>query len=257
MTGGTLLVTRRVKLLDHYKKRLTVLGFKDVAAISADRDGLYTVINEIKPRLLIIGASFYLCATPYMMTGLLKKFPGLNIAAIATAEYPADRMMWFIYNGVKSCIDYLEGPDQFYKGLEDIKNGKTFISENIRERIELRGEIPAPVKELTRQQEEVIRLFGNGLTTYEIGDTLHISERRVYNLKNMIYTTLNARNEIELFGIAVNLGILDPEDLYFFHKGFVAKPLPEKETRRNMGHFNRNIYLVRHETNARRIKEVI
>jgi len=72
MTGGTLLVSRAVKLHSDLKKELERIGFKDVSVTAAEKDGLNMVINELKPRLMIVGSGFYKSATPYMMA-LLKK----------------------------------------------------------------------------------------------------------------------------------------------------------------------------------------
>jgi len=77
MAGGTLVVSRATNLFSHLKKRFEQLGFTDVTVTGVEKDGLYMLISELKPRLVIVGAEFYLSATPYMMSGLLRRFKGL------------------------------------------------------------------------------------------------------------------------------------------------------------------------------------
>jgi DNA-binding NarL/FixJ family response regulator len=252
MIGGILVVSRHQKLHDHYKKRFNALGFRDVTVTSAANEALNTVINENKPRLMIIGSGFYLCSTPFMMGILLERFPYLNIAALAMSEYPADYMMDFITSGVKSCINKLDGMEQFYEGLERIKNGKAFISESIKERIELRNEMPERPRFLSPQQFEIAKLLCNCLTTTEICDVLGISERTLYNQKNKIYSLLNVCNEIGVMRAVITLGIINPEDLIFVPNEYIARPKPEKQKTKN-----RNIYLVKPTKNRNEIKEIV
>jgi len=119
MNGGTLMVSRAVNLHPLIKKRLEALGFENVTITGADYDGLNMVIRDIKPRLMLIGSAFYDCSTPYMMKELLKIFPKLNIAALSVLNsYTARRAVDFIFNGVRSYLNILEGFEEFHRGLQ-------------------------------------------------------------------------------------------------------------------------------------------
>jgi len=72
MSGGTLVVSRAVNNHKYYKQRLESKGIKNVYVTDVDRDGLNSIIYEMKPDLMIMGARFYQCSTPYMM-GMIKK----------------------------------------------------------------------------------------------------------------------------------------------------------------------------------------
>jgi len=223
------MVSRRVKLHEHYKKRLEALGFNDVTLTAADKDALNMLINELKPRLFMIGAGFYYSATPYMMNCLIKRFPDINIATISISEYPADLAMGFIINGVKSYVNYLDGVDQFYRGLDCVRNGKVYISNSVQERIEMRRELPEAAGKLTKRELEVVRLLCNGFKSREIGDVLHISECTVNNHKTAIYPKLNVRNENEIIRMALITEIVKVEELIFFGRDFELKPQPKKQ----------------------------
>jgi DNA-binding NarL/FixJ family response regulator len=223
------MVSRAVNCHSHVKKRLEVLGFENVTVTANEKDGLNMLIYELKPRIVLMGCRFYKCCTPFMMTGLRKHFPKLNIAALSVCDFPDDLAMYFIINGVKSYVNFWDGPEQFYSGLEEIRKGHEFISTNVQRRIDMRTYYPTESGKLTPRQIEIIRLVANGFTAAEIADTLHMSERSVDTRKKEIYTALNVRNENEVIRIVIYMGIINPEELDFFPNNYVLKPLPAKQ----------------------------
>lgn len=229
MAGGTLIVSRVVNLHAHFKKTLEVLGFNDVTATDVDRDRLNMLINELKPKILIMGSMFYQCCTPFMTADLHKRFPKLNIAAVSISGYPDDLAMYFIINGARSYVNYWEGDVQFYKGLEAIRQGREYISPKVQSRIELRNYYPDPTGRLTSRQIEVIRLVANGFTGKEIARTLNISERTADNSKSEIYTAMNVRNENEAIRAALYMGIIKPDELHFYGRDYELKPKVDKK----------------------------
>jgi DNA-binding NarL/FixJ family response regulator len=228
MTGGTLLVSRAVKLHAAHKKRLENLGFKNVSVTSAEKDGLNYVINELKPKLVIIGSGFYKCATPYMMSILHKRFKDLNIAAVSIYDYPADIAMKFIVNGISSYINYCDGSDFFYEGLDNVRQGEKYVSPSVQERMEIRRELPPPSYELTERQVEVLRFLCNGFTSLEIAEKLSVSRRTVEFHKAELFNSLCTRNENELIRIALFLGVIKVDELDFYGQEFELSPKPRK-----------------------------
>ena len=64
--AGILGVTRSVNNHTIYKKKLEELGFVNITVTSLEKDGLNSLIHKMKPGLLLMGARFYECSTPYM-----------------------------------------------------------------------------------------------------------------------------------------------------------------------------------------------
>jgi DNA-binding CsgD family transcriptional regulator len=230
MPGRTLVMSREKLLYPYFRKRLPELGFKDFELTGEERDSLNFLINDIKPRLVLAGSGFYKCCTPYMMGRLLKTFPGLNIAAVSVfCKIPDDFAMWFIYNGVKSYINFLEGPDEFYAGLEKVREGEEYVSPGVMERIYMRRELAAPAGNISPRQMEIIRLLCNGFTGAEICDVLAIAEDTLSVQKRYIYTCLNIRNEKELIRVALFHKWVTEEELLFFGGRYALNPRPEKQ----------------------------
>jgi len=232
MTGGTLMASRAVNLHGHIKKRLETLGFDNVTVTAAEKDGLNSLIRELRPKLVLMGSRFYQCCTPFMMADLHKQFPKLNIAGISVCEFPDDLAMYFIINGAKSYVNFWDGPEQFYKGLDEIRKGHEFVSQNVQRRIDMRTYYPTATGKLTNRQIDIIRLIANGFTASEIADTLHMSVRSVESRKKETYTALNVRNENEVIRIALYMGIINADELDFFADDYVLKPLPAREGKR-------------------------
>jgi len=239
MTGGTLIVSRAINLYSFIKKQFEALGFDDVTVTGADKDGLNMLIRELKPRIVIMGCMFYQCCTPFLLADLHKQFPILNIAVVSITDFPADLAMYFIINGAKSYVNFWEGPEQFYKGLEEIRRGHQYISPEVKKRIDMRTYYPTPTGKLTCKQIEIIRLVANGYKGLEIADTLHMSIRSVESRKKEIYTAMNVRNENELIRVAISLGIIQQEELLFFGRDYELKPLPMSNEKLAMSNKNR------------------
>jgi DNA-binding NarL/FixJ family response regulator len=227
--GGTLLLSREKQLYPQFRKWFEEFGFTDYEITGEERDSLNSVINDMKPRLILVGSGFYGCSTPYMMRQLLKTFPKLNIAAVAGYyKIPDDLAMWFIINGVKSYANLFDGPDEFYRGLKKIRDGEEYISPKVIERIEMRREMPERAGNITPQHLEIIRLLCNGFTGSEICKVLAISDQTLYGHKRKIYTFLNVRNENELIRVALFYGWIKLDELNFFGGEYKLNPLPEK-----------------------------
>jgi DNA-binding NarL/FixJ family response regulator len=224
----TLMIGRAVSNHDHCKKRLEELGFPNVTVTGLEKDALNMLIRDIRPDLLMIEAEFYHCSTPYMLGELKRKFPKIKMAAFSLGRYPPELAMCFIVNGVNSYVSYSDGIEQFYKGLEEIRNGRDYISPSVEERLNMRRYYPNPAGNITGRQYEVIRLICCGFNVNEIADTLHISKRTVENHKTEIYRILNVRNIIELFRAALNLGMVSLDETSFSHKDFSVNPKPDK-----------------------------
>jgi DNA-binding NarL/FixJ family response regulator len=232
MRGGTLCISRAVKNHLFYKMRLETLGFSNVTLSAFEKDALDMLIDDLKPSLLLIGARFFQRSTPYLMGELKKKFPNITMAALSICEYPPEIAMKFIFNGISSYVTAFEGIDEWYKGLEEVRRGREYISPEVKKRISLRRVYPEPAGNLTNRQKEIIALICNGYKDIEIADTLNISRRTVTTHKTDIFTILNVRNPIELITEAQELGIIEKKRAFFYPKDFILNPLPDKKVER-------------------------
>jgi len=246
MTGGTLIVSRAKKLFPHIKAWAETVGFTNVTITGEEKDSLTFVISDVQPDLMIIESTFYKSATPYMMGRLLKQFPKLNIAVVSLCEYPDDLAVWFIWHGVRSYINLLEGYEEFYNGLQEVKKGSAYISPAVQIIIDETPEWPETTMHPAKRQMEILLMIGNGFDAKRIGDTLHITKRTVQWHINELYRIFHAQNKEELIKTALCMDILTKNDLCFYGKRIRTGKLPawaEIQQRIN----RRNIYVCKNQ----------
>jgi len=227
MTEKTLMVTRKAKNHDHYKKRLEALGFPNVTVTSKEKDALYALIRELKPAVLLMGARFYQCCTPFMMGRLHKEFPEIKMAAVCLGEYPAEIAMYFVLNGIRSYVTSDDGVEQFYRGIEKVAGGGEYVSPEVAERIKMRKARPEPAGNITERYQQVIKLICCGFTDNEIADLLELSRNSVVKYKTYFFTILNVRSPIELVRAALTIELIRLEELYFYPRDLTVNPLPD------------------------------
>jgi DNA-binding NarL/FixJ family response regulator len=216
--GGTLLVSRSKKLFPYYRQKLEAMGYTRVEATGEEKDSLNMVINEVKPRLVLVGSGFYHAGTPYMMGRLLKNFPKLNIAAVSLGEYPDSLAAWFIWHGVTSYISLLEGLEEFYFGMAEIRKGNAYISPSVRRLIDDFPEWPKTPDKITRRQMEVLLLICNGFSAEGIGKTLAVSRATVHFHLQELYHTFHVKNRETLIKTAFALKLVTDKDLVFYDR---------------------------------------
>lgn len=228
MPGGTLVVSRATLLEARHKKRFEELGFKNVTVTAKEKDGLDMLIRELKPKLVIMGAGFYQSATPYMAGEILRRFKGLNMAVVSLSlvPYPPDYGLSFICNGVKSYINLFDGIEQFYEGLASVRDGHSFISASVQERIDIRNELPRRSSEITDRELEILRFLRNGFIVEEMAKELPISVRTINFHKKEMYSKFSVRNERELIRVADYLKLVNQDELNFYGRNFELSPKP-------------------------------
>jgi len=230
MAGGTLVASKAVNLYADLKAWLEGLGFRNVVVTDVERDGLFTQIDELGPDILLIMSSYFRCCTPMMIGELHRRFSKLNMAAICfSPDFPADRAMYFIINGARSYVNYYEGKQQFYKGIDEIKKRNSYISPEVQERMDIRDCLPDPSGPLAGRKKEMAWFICNGYTGAEIAVEMQISERSVDSRKTELYTAMTVRNENELIREVLRNRIFTFEELNGYPMGYELKPLPEKQ----------------------------
>jgi DNA-binding NarL/FixJ family response regulator len=200
-----------------------------VAITALEKDALLSLIQDMKPNIVMMGARFYECATPYQIGELKRVFPAVYFAALCIGYYPEELAMYFILNGAKSYVTTFYGLDYWYEGLENIRMGKQYIIPAINKCIFARKIYPESAKRLTRRRRGVVRFLCCGFRDGEIADMLCISKRTVDSHKTEIFRSLNVRSIDELIRAALTNGFVTLEEIQFYPKGLVLNPEPEKK----------------------------
>lgn len=215
-TGGILVVSRNEANHDYFKKQLEEKGFANLLITAVDRDGLNTIIEDMKPKLVLIEACFYREGTPYMMKQLLKTFPKLNIAIVNMYDYPEEKAKLFILYGVKSYVNMFEGIEEFRKGLKCLKDGKIYVSPNIQELINMLDELPVEDDMITLREKEVADELCQGINKEDIAKNLCVSVRTIEKHIENLYKTFDVENTIRLFWACLAAGMVRIDNSFYY-----------------------------------------
>jgi len=149
-------------------------------------------------------------------------------------SYTPGRAADFIFSGVRSYVNVLEGFEEFHRGLQEVRKGNVYISPEVQRKMEHKKSCRFTAEQLTPKHVEIIRLLGNGYTTIEAAENLGISKRTVDTHKSDIYSILNVRNENELIRFALSQGIIHLEELNFFPREKVMSQRKAKKAARKI-----------------------
>jgi len=61
----------------------------------------------------------------------------------------------------------------------------------------------------------------------QIGETLHISKKTVYNHLNSLYSAYHVGSRSEMVALAFEMGLVTPKDIHLYNKKKELLPLPE------------------------------
>jgi len=211
--GGTLVVSKADKLFPEWRGILEGIGFSDVVFTQCGGGGLYARIEEMRPKIVIVGSKFYGLSTPYMMLELLKEFPGQYVAVVNRQDFPDELGMSFIENGVKSYVNMMEGMEELYRGLGVVKNRGVFVSEGVGKCIDTRRGCSPPARLLTAREKEVLKLSCRGLTEEQMARRLRISRGTVIKHRMRVYACLNVHNGAQLLRAALTTGLVRMSEL--------------------------------------------
>jgi len=215
LEGGTLFISRNIKVFSWLKSVFEDCGFADVTLSSSENNALSLLINQIKPKNVFIHSEFFSGVTPYMIGCLLVKFPELKINIVNFGNFPDSLAVRFLFHGAKSYLDINCGIDEFRNGLKIIKSGQNYISPNVKQEINLIDEIPNFKREITNREWQVLFLVCNGFINKKIAFNLKISERTVNYHINNIYKIFDAVNREDLIRKAVCLEWVNKKHLAF------------------------------------------
>ena len=111
--------------------------------------------------------------------------------------------------GARGYITKEEGTTRVIEGLREVLTGRIYLSENMVGEV-LRKIVPGPqrgvetgVGRLTDRELEVLRMIGNGVTTAEIAQKLHLSVKTIETYRERIKEKLNLSRASELLKYAI------------------------------------------------------
>ena len=195
------------------------------------RDGISQLINQ-EPDLMVCGGA---CSTPQALSAVEELKPdvmvvdisihganGIELMKCVRAQHPkllalmlsshdenvyAERAL---RAGARGYVMKSAPPEKVVEALRRVLDGRLYVSEALgsrllRSSLEGRGSprTDSPIGNLSDREIEVFRAFGEGKTTREIADALHLSAKTVETHRARIKDKLNIQTAPDLIRRAV------------------------------------------------------
>ncbi|TNF06121.1 MAG: response regulator [Gammaproteobacteria bacterium] len=113
--------------------------------------------------------------------------------------------------GAKGFIPKRSAPEEMYKALHEVSEGKIYLSSNIAQQIavmKLNG-MTNVLENLSQREFEIFRLLAEGKTVNDIAEIFNLSPKTVGTHHTNIKQKLNVSNSAELARLAIRHGLID------------------------------------------------
>ncbi|MGH8042299.1 MAG: response regulator [Rudaea sp.] len=135
---------------------------------------------------------------------LRARFPALRILVMSMHEGEA-YVDEALARGADGYVTKAVAPDELVAGIREVLAGRRYLSGDLR----LRRHNVAPIDNLSGRERDVFLLLAHGKTTKQAADELGIAAKTVYVHRAHVLEKLGARNDRELYRIALTNGLIE------------------------------------------------
>ncbi len=183
---------------------LEVIGSEETAA------GAIEVIEKMRPDLVIVDISLKDSDGIDLVREISRRHPEMPMLVLSMYDESlyAERAM---LAGASGYIMKQEAIPAVVKAIRHVLDGNLYASEKVKEKVfqrmvsrKKRPDEKSPLELLTNRELEVFRLIGNGLSTKEITEQMHVSHKTVGTYRENIKNKLGLKHYTELVKFAVH-----------------------------------------------------
>ncbi len=134
---------------------------------------------------------------------LRARFPALRILVMSMHEgetYVDEALA----RGADGYVTKAVAPDELVAGIREVFAGRRYLSGDLR----ARKHCAAPIDKLSARERDVFLLLAHGKTTKQVADELGVAAKTVYVHRAHVLEKLGARNDRELYRIALSGGLI-------------------------------------------------
>ena len=212
--GATPIQKKRILVVDDHPMmrdglRQLVAGEPDleICGEAEDASSALEQAELLKPDLAIVDITLRSSSGLDFIKDLRIRSPATPVLVLSMHDESlyAERVL---RAGGRGYIMKQEGGKKILEGIRQIAAGRTYVSEEVSARIldafsGAQGEAKSPVDTLTDREFQVFQLIGQGLSTKEMADKLHVSAKTVEVHRVNIKEKLNLHTAPELLRFAV------------------------------------------------------
>ena len=204
-------VLRILLVDDHpiYREGLarTLSDVKGMEIVGQASDGQRAVamVSEVKPDLVLLDISMPSGGgIPALAAIMQEEEPPLVVMLTASEE--EDNLMQALRFGAQGYVLKGVGAEELVTILQEVAAGRTHVAPGLAGRIlanmrasrDGRNEAPAnPLADLSKREEDILRLVALGMSNREVGLKLDLQEKTVKHYMTSILQKLHLRNRVE------------------------------------------------------------
>jgi DNA-binding NarL/FixJ family response regulator len=200
--------TIRVVLVDDHPiyregvaRTLADAGGIEVVGQAADGEAAVTVVREMQPDLVLLDISMPKGGGLPALARIVQLSPAPKVAML-TASEEDDDLMQALRLGALGYVLKGVGAGELVEVVRGLAGGQSYVSPGLAGRLLVgmrsRGAAPAnPMEDLTKREEDILRLVAQGLSNREVGQTLDLQEKTVKHYMTAILQKLHVRNRVE------------------------------------------------------------
>ena len=186
-------------------RTLSELGDMDIVGQAADGAAALAMVRSLRPDLVLLDVSMPRGGGIAALAGIMQE-PQPPLVVMLTASENEDDLMQALKLGAQGYVLKGVGADELVGILTDVAAGRTHVAPGLAGRIlaNMRatrdGTPPAPVNplaDLSKREEDILRLVAQGMSNREVGIKLDLQEKTVKHYMTSILQKLHLRNRVE------------------------------------------------------------
>ena len=173
-----------------------------VVGAAGDGDAAVEMVAAMRPDLVLLDVSMPKGGGLGALARILQLPAPPPVAMLTASESDAD-LMQAIKLGALGYILKGVGAAELVSLVQDLAQGRPHVSPGLAGRLLVAmrrrdaGPVPSPLDDLTKREEDILRLVALGKSNREVGDDLDLQEKTVKHYMTSILQKLHVRNRVE------------------------------------------------------------
>ena len=182
----------------------------EVCGEAEDPSSAWQAIEKVRPEVMLLDLSLREGDGLELIKSVRALHPELRILVISMHDEKlyAERAL---RAGAVGYVQKQEPPETVLQALREVLAGRVYVSQVVSERL-VRSFIPGEprpkrtsLEGLSDRELEVLNLMGEGLTTQQVAERLHLSVKTVHSHRERLKLKLRLENATELVRYAVEI----------------------------------------------------